>query len=105
MRVSPTHGYFETVFYIDATQSELDILHTVITVSSGEIQVVQTNALNRVISVRLLDTVSGLKTITLNDGTITETVELILEIPHEPVTREDHTIQDAKRPKWPYRTY
>lgn len=105
MRVSPDHGYFDTVFYIDASQSSIDLVYIEVTVSSGEVQVAQVNHYNRVVSIRLLDSVKGTKTVTLSDGTITETVDIILELPHNPETREGHTIQDAKRPKWPYRTY
>lgn len=105
MRVSPNHGYFDTVFYVDASQSTMDLVTVSATVSSGEIQVANINYPNRVISIRLTDTVNGTKTVTFTDGSLTETVDIILEIPHNPETRESYTIQDSKRPKWPYRTY
>lgn len=105
MRVSPNHGYFDTVFYVDASQSEMDLVTISATVSSGEVQIANINYLDRVISIRLTDTVNGTKSVSFTDGSITEIVEIILEIPHNPETRESYTIQDSKRPKWPYRTY
>jgi len=105
MRVSPNHGYFDTVFYVDASQSQMDLVGILVTVSSGEVQVANINYPNRVISIRLTDTVNGTKTVSFTDGVTTETVDIILETPHNPETRENYTIQDSKRPKWPYRTY
>lgn len=105
MQISPAHGYFDTIFYVDASQSELDLMHFNISVSSGDVQIVQLNYLNRVISIKLIDTIGGSKTVSFNDGSINERVYVKLELPHNPETREGHTIQDSKRPDWPYRTY
>lgn len=105
MRISPQHGYLDTVFYIDTSDVDFDLNKLAISVITGEVYIVNLNYLTRVVSIRLKDSTKGVKTVTLTDGTTYDSVNVVLELPHNPENREGHTIQDSKRPDWPYRTY
>lgn len=103
--VSPISGTIDTIFIADLSLTNLNCNNLTITISSGSIYVIDINESTQTVEFSIKDSIKGTKTITFTDGTTTDTIAVILELPQDISARPTFNVINAKRPQWPYRIY